>query len=94
MRPQGKNICGPRVREARELRGLTQEELAERLNKVAQAAGLEWSSSRDNVQAIESQNVRVTDAMLHLLSVTLRVDARWLVLLPDGVPPKQRRRRR
>lgn len=90
MRRQGKNICGPRVREARLLRRLTQEELADRLSQVARAAGLEWESSRDNVQAIESQNIRVTDTILFLLAVSLRVDARWLINLPEGRPPRRR----
>lgn len=95
MRPIDKNLCGPRIQEARQLRGLTQEELAARVTLVAgDLENVNWVSSQPNIQGIESQNIKVTDGMLLVLSTVLNVDVRWLLGQSDGVPPKPVRRRR
>lgn len=95
MRPTDQNVCGPRVKEARVLRGLTQEQLAAQVSVCAGELGMtDWDASRGNIQSLESRNVRVTDAMLLALSIALGADMRWLVGHPDGTPPKQPKRKK
>lgn len=61
------NVVGPRVRELREARGLTQEDLAARCNL------LDWDISRGTLAKIESQVRRVTDEEAALLAKALKV---------------------
>jgi transcriptional regulator with XRE-family HTH domain len=61
------NKIGPKVRQIRESKGLTQEQLAARCNL------LEWDISRGTLAKIESRTRRVTDIEVTLLANSLKV---------------------
>jgi transcriptional regulator with XRE-family HTH domain len=71
-----KNICGDRVREARQKRRLSQSDLAAKL----QVEGV--MMERDSVSRIEAGTRFVADYELKILARVLRVDLLWL-LSPD-----------
>lgn len=71
-----KNICGDRVRQARQRRRMSQSDLAARL----QIAGV--TIERDSVSRIEAGTRFVADYELKVLAEVLRVDVLWL-LTPD-----------
>ena len=68
-----RNLVGPRVRQARLERGLTQAQLAARL----QSAG--FSLGRASVSKIESRIREVDDRELVALSDALSVSPAWLL---------------
>lgn len=68
-----KNICGERVREARQKARLTQSELAARL----QVEGI--TLERDSLSRIEIGTRFVTDYELMILSDVLGVPVNWLL---------------
>jgi transcriptional regulator with XRE-family HTH domain len=68
-----KNVCGDRVRDARQKQRLTQEDLAAKL----QIAGV--IMERDSVSRIEIGTRFVTDYELMVLSKVLDVSMQWLV---------------
>lgn len=68
-----KNICGDRVREARQKQRLSQSDLAAKL----QVEGV--TIERDSISRIESGTRFVADYELKLLSKILRVDILWLL---------------
>jgi transcriptional regulator with XRE-family HTH domain len=61
------NLVGPQVRNIREAKGLTQDDLA------AQCNLLKWDVSRSTVAKIESQVRRVTDFEVAILANALKV---------------------
>ena len=61
------NIVGPKVRQLREAKGLTQEELTARCNVM------KWEISRGTLAKIEAQVRRVTDEEVVLLAKALNV---------------------
>lgn len=71
-----KNICGDRIRQARQRRRLSQSDLAAQL----QIAGI--TIERDSVSRIEAGTRFVADYELKSLAEVLRVDILWL-LTPD-----------
>ena len=68
-----KNVCGDRVRDARQKQRLTQEDLAAKL----QIAGV--IMERDSVSRIDIGTRFVTDYELMVLSKVLDVSMQWLV---------------
>ena len=68
-----KNVCGDRVRDARQKQRLTQEDLAAKL----QIAGV--IMERDSVSRIEIGTRFVTDYELMVFSKVLDVSMQWLV---------------
>ena len=66
------NRIGPQVRNIRESKGMTQENLAARCNL------LKWSISRGTLAKIESQVRRVTDRVVALLAKALKVEIKEL----------------
>lgn len=68
-----KNVCGDRVRDARQKQRLTQEDLAAKL----QIAGV--IMERDSVSRIEIGTRFVTDYELMVLSKVLDISMQWLV---------------
>ncbi len=68
-----KNICGKRVKEARQKQGLTQSDLAARL----QIAGV--IMERDSVSRIEIGTRFVADYEIAVLSKCLSVSPNWLL---------------
>lgn len=68
-----KNLCGERVREARQKQRISQSDLAARL----QIAGV--IIERDSISRIESGTRFVTDYELITLSKVLGVSMEWLV---------------
>lgn len=68
-----KNLCGDRVREARQKQRISQSDLAARL----QIEGV--ILERDSVSRIESGTRFVTDYELMTLAKVLNVDMKWLV---------------
>ena len=68
-----KNLCGNRVREARQKRRLSQSDLAAQL----QVAGI--ILERDSVSRIESGTRFVADYELKVLAQILHVDVSWLL---------------
>lgn len=76
-----KNVCGDRVRDARQKQRLTQEDLAAKL----QIAGV--IMERDSVSRIEIGTRFVTDYELMVLSKVLDVSMQWLV----GIDERRRR---
>lgn len=68
-----KNVCGDRVRDARQKQRLTQEDLAAKL----QIAGV--IMERDSVSRIEIGTRFVTDYELMVLSKVQDVSMQWLV---------------
>lgn len=68
-----KNVCGDRVRDARQKQRLTQEDLAAKL----QIAGV--IMERDSVSRIEIGTRFVTDYELMVLSKVLDVSMQWIV---------------
>lgn len=68
-----KNVCGDRVRDARQKQRITQEDLAAKL----QIAGV--IMERDSVSRIEIGTRFVTDYELMVLSKVLDVSMQWLV---------------
>lgn len=73
-----KNICGGRVREARQRRKLSQSELAAKL----QVRGI--NIERDSVSRIEIGTRFVADYELKILSEILNADIAWLLSSPDN----------
>ena len=71
------NLCGPRVRQARDQAGLTQEQLAARL----QVAGVQVNQKA--ISRIETGHRVVADYELAALASVLRADVGWL-LNPPG----------
>ena len=72
-----KNISGPRIREARLRRGLSQAELAARM----QVAGVEIE--RDSISRVEIGLRFVPDYELPVYAQVLGVSAVWLLGLED-----------
>ncbi len=68
-----KNICGPKVREARLNKKLTQENFAAKL----QVEGM--NIERNSISRLESGNRLVTDYELKVIAKVLGVDVRWLL---------------
>ena len=68
-----KNICGERVRQARQMQRLSQTDLAARL----QIAGI--IIERDSVSRIESGARFVADYELKILARVLKVELSWLL---------------
>lgn len=68
-----KNLCGDRVREARQKQRISQSDLAARL----QIEGV--ILERDSVSRIESGTRFVTDYELMTLAKVLNVDIKWLI---------------
>ncbi len=68
-----KNICGKKVREARKKAGLSQTDLAARL----QLAGV--IIERDSISRIESGTRFVCDYELKIISEILQVELSWLI---------------
>ena len=68
-----KNLCGNRVREARQKQRLSRSDLAARL----QIAGI--ILERDSVSRIESGTRFVADYELKVLAQVLKVDLAWLL---------------
>ncbi len=66
------NVIGPRVREIREFKGWTQDELAARCNLLG------WSISRGTLGKIEARVRRITDSEVALLAKALEVDVNEL----------------
>jgi len=66
------NVIGPRVREIREAKKLTQDELAARCNLLG------WNISRGTLAKIEAKVRRVTDVEVVLLAKALQVDVNRL----------------
>jgi transcriptional regulator with XRE-family HTH domain len=62
------NVIGPRVREIREAKKLTQDDLAARCNLLG------WNISRGTLAKIEAKVRRVTDLEVALLAKALQVD--------------------
>ena len=61
------NVIGPKVREIRKSKGMTQEQLAAKCNL------LKWDISRSTLAKIESQVRRVTDEEVALLAKALKI---------------------
>ena len=61
------NIIGPQVQSIRESQGLTQDQIAARLNQLG------WDISRGTFAKIECQRRQVTDADIILLAKALKV---------------------
>lgn len=72
------NACGDRVREAREKIGLSQEQLAAKI----QLSG--HSLTQKAISRIESGQRIVPDFEIPLLANALRVDPLWLLNLKEG----------
>lgn len=72
-----RNICGSKIKETRNLRKLSQAELAARLQ--IESVILE----RDSISRIENGARFVSDFELLILAKTLRVDPKWLLCEPD-----------
>ena len=68
-----KNICGRKVREARNKRGLTQDDFAARL----QVEGV--NIGRDSVSRLEKGTRFVADYELKILAKVLEVELDWLL---------------
>jgi transcriptional regulator with XRE-family HTH domain len=66
------NIVGPQVRQIRESKGMTQEDLVVRCNLQ------KWDISRSTLAKIESQVRRVTDEEVVRLAKALRVEIKDL----------------
>ncbi len=67
------NICGDKIRQARALRGITQEDLAAKM----QTEGV--NIERNSISKMESGVRFVTDYELLILSKVLDVDVMWLL---------------
>lgn len=65
--PSPRNICGPQIRSLRNKAGLTQQELAAKLNLTG------WNISRDTLAKIESQVRWLADFEIVLIAKTLGV---------------------
>lgn len=85
-----RNISGARIKQARELLDITQEQLAARLAREAHESGLAsgWVPSRQMVERMEAGDKIVTDIYLYLLARVLQADPGWLIGWPDSRPPK------
>lgn len=70
------NLIGPRVRQIRESKGLTQEELAARCNL------LNWDITRSTLAKIESKVRKVSDEEALLLAKALKVNVSELYKKP------------
>lgn len=68
-----KNLCGDRVRQARQKQRLSQSDLAARL----QVAGV--IIERDSISRIEAGTRFVADYELKIISEVLKVDVMWLL---------------
>ena len=68
------NIVGPKIRQIRERKDLTQEELATHCNVQG------WDISRSTLAKIESQVRRVTDEEVAIMAKILDVDISELYL--------------
>ena len=75
------NIVGARIRERRKQLGLTQNDVAARL----QLAGLE-GINQATVSKVENGTRRVYDYEVHAYAGALHVTADWLL---DGAPPQR-----
>lgn len=73
-----KNICGDRVREARQKMRLSQSDLAARL----QIKGI--TIERDSVSRIEAGTRFVADYEIRALSEILHVEFAWLLLADEN----------
>ncbi len=73
-----KNICGEKLRQARQIRHLTQSDLAARLQVE------EVILERDSISRIEAGTRFVADFELLVLSKVLCVDIKWL-LSPETI---------
>ncbi|MBQ4267247.1 MAG: helix-turn-helix transcriptional regulator [Clostridia bacterium] len=71
-----KNLCGDKVRQARQKQRISQSDLAARL----QVAGI--IIERDSISRIEAGTRFVADYELKVISEVLNVDVMWL-LTPD-----------
>ncbi len=71
-----KNLCGDKVRQARQKQRLSQSDLAARL----QVAGV--IIERDSISRIEAGTRFVADYELKIIAEVLNVDVKWL-LTPD-----------
>lgn len=74
-----KNICGERVRQARQKRRMSQSDLAAKLqveNVIIE---------RDSISRIESGTRFVTDYELKVLAKVLKVDLLWLLEEGEGL---------
>ena len=67
------NICGDKIRQARALRGVTQEELAAKMQTEGVAI------ERNSISKMESGVRFVTDYELLIISKVLEVDIIWLL---------------
>ncbi len=71
------NICGERVRAAREKRGLSQEALAAKIQLKGH------SLTQKAISRIETGNRVVSDYEIPLLAKALGVDPLWLLCISD-----------
>lgn len=72
------NICGERVRMAREMRGLSQEELAAKVQLKGHPL------SQKAISRIETGQRIVADYEIPLLADALNVDNLWLLKITDA----------
>lgn len=73
-----KNLIGPRLREARTKKGLTQKDLSEKLETHA------IYIDRASISKIEKQKRIVTDLELVALSKILNVSVNWLLGITEN----------
>ena len=85
-----KNLCGPRVKQARRLQGLSQSDLAARL----QVEGV--IIERDSISRIEIGTRFIADYELLIIAKCLNVSPEWLLGLTDesGIVPVKKRARK
>lgn len=62
------NIIGPQIRNLREQKHMTQEELTAKCNLI------DWNITRSTLAKIESQVRRVTDSEVELIAMALKVE--------------------
>jgi DNA-binding XRE family transcriptional regulator len=80
-----RNIVGPVVRKLREKNGLTQAELATKLNLIG------WDVSRDTLAKIEAQIRCVSDFEIPVLAISVGIDPFELLRLSLARTPKRTR---
>ena len=78
-----RNIVGPVVRRMREKQGLTQAQLAAKLNLTG------WDLSRDTLAKIEAQIRCVSDFEIPILAVSLSLDPFELLRLAIAQTPRR-----